>query len=124
VVHLVACGAIVTGMLAAARVVGTDFGPAEVLLRNAAGLIGLTGLGAALAGAANAWQLPLAWAAIQCFLAAPGGPEWRQAALWMVQEPDNRVAAATSATFLLAGVVGYAMRVGPPVSAAEASMEQ
>ncbi|MCA2212159.1 hypothetical protein [Jidongwangia harbinensis] len=124
IAHLVVCAAIVVGMLAAARIVGADFGPAEVLLRNAAGLIGLTALGTALAGAGNAWQLPLSWAAVGCFVAAPGGPEWRQAALWMVQEPDNRVAAVTAATFALAGLVAYAVRVGPPVSAAEAPMEQ
>jgi hypothetical protein len=122
--HLIACCVAVAGLPIAARVVGTDFGPVEVLIRSAAGLIGLVGLGAALVGARYAWQLPLAWAALQCFLLVPGGPAWRQVALWMVQAPHNRTAAMTAATFLVGGLLAYAARVGPPVSAAEASLEQ
>jgi hypothetical protein len=123
VAHLLLCGAVVAGLLAAARLAGADFGPVPVLLRNTAGLIGLTGLGAALAGARAAWQVPVAWAALAAFTAAPGGPRWRQAALWMVQEPGNRVAAVTAAALLLAGVAAYAVRVGPPSSPVEATLE-
>ncbi|MGV9766491.1 hypothetical protein [Micromonospora tulbaghiae] len=122
--HLLAYGAAVAGMLTAARVLGADFGPLSVLARNTAGLVGLVGLGAALAGARAAWQAPIAWAALASFLAAPGGPGWRQAALWTAQEPGNRIAAVTAATFLLGGVVAYALRVGPQVAAAEAALEQ
>ncbi|MEE3922132.1 hypothetical protein V2I01_39060 [Micromonospora sp. BRA006-A] len=96
-----------------------------MLARDTAGLTGLVGLGAALAGARAAWrQVPTAWAALGAFLAAPGGPEWRQVALWMAQEPGNRIAAVTATTFLLGGVVAYALRVGPQVAAAEAALEQ
>lgn len=42
----------------------------------------------------------------------------------MAQEPGNRIAAVTAATFLLGGVVAYALRVGPQVAAAEAALEQ
>lgn len=42
----------------------------------------------------------------------------------MAQEPGNRIATATAATFLLGGVVAYALRVGPQVAAAEAALEQ
>jgi hypothetical protein len=124
ITHLIVCCAVVTGLLAAARVLGADFGPVQVLVRNAAGLIGLIGLGAALAGTRAAWQMPIGWTALASFMAAPGGSEWRQVALWMVQEPDNRIAAVTAATFLGAGVIAYAVREGPPVPAAEASMDQ
>jgi hypothetical protein len=122
--HLIACGVVVACLLTAARLLGVDFGPLPVLLRNAAGLIGLIGLGAALAGARAAWQVPVAWAALASFMTGPGGPQWRQVALWMVQEPGNRLAAATATTFLVAGVVAYAARVGPPAPAAEAAMDQ
>jgi hypothetical protein len=123
VAHLLLCGAVVAGLLAAARLAGADFGPVPVLLRNTAGLIGLIGLGAALAGAHAAWQVPVAWAALAAFTAAPGGPRWRQAALWMVQEPGNRVAAVTAAALLLAGVAAYAVRAGPPSSPVEATLQ-
>ncbi|MGC4892931.1 hypothetical protein [Micromonospora sp. DT31] len=122
--HLLGYGAVVVGLLAAAGVLGADFGPLPVLAHNTAGLVGLVGLGAALAGARAAWQVPTAWAALGAFLAAPGGPAWRQVALWMAQEPGNRIAAVTATTFLLGGVVAYALRVGPQVAAAEAALEQ
>ncbi|GAA3284167.1 hypothetical protein Dvina_01950 [Dactylosporangium vinaceum] len=122
--HLLACGLVVAALLLAARPFGADFGPAWVVLRNAAGLTGLIGLGAAVAGARAAWPAPVAWAAFAAFLPAPGGPRWRQAALWMVQDPSSRVAALTAVVLLLAGVAAYAVRVGPQVAPVEAAMDQ
>ncbi len=120
--HLVACCAFVTGTLLAARLAGVDFGPPGQLLRNAAGLVGLLGLGAAAVGSGYAWQLPLTWAAVQCFIPSQGGPQWRQALLWMLQPTDSRAAAVTAGMLALAGVAAYAARVGPPVPPAEATM--
>jgi hypothetical protein len=121
-VHLVTCVAFVAATLIAARLAGADFGAPGQLFRNAAGLVGLLGLGAAAAGAAYAWQLPFTWAAVQCFMPLPDGPWWRQALLWLVQPPDSRAAGVTTAVLLLAGVAAYAVRAGPPVPAAEATM--
>ncbi|MEV4140981.1 hypothetical protein AB0J72_53560 [Dactylosporangium sp. NPDC049742] len=122
--HLVACCVVVVALLLAARPFGADFGPVGVVLRNTAGLIGVIGLGAAVAGARAAWQVPVAWAALAAFMVAPGGPRWRQAALWMVQEPGDRIATVTAATLLVAGVAAYAIRVGPQVAPVEATMDQ
>ncbi|MFF5232324.1 hypothetical protein [Dactylosporangium sp. NPDC000521] len=122
--HLVACCIVVAALLLAARPFGADFGPVWVVLRNTAGLIGVIGLGAAVAGARAAWQVPVAWAALAAFMVAPGGPRWRHAALWMVQEPGNRIATVTAATLLVAGVAAYAVRVGPQIAPVEAAMDQ
>jgi hypothetical protein len=122
--HLVACAAFVAGLLIAARLLGADFGPAGQIARNAAGMVGLLGLGAAAFGTGHAWQLPFTWAAVQCVLPVPGGPAWRQAALYLVQPPDSRTAAITAGALLLAGTAAYACRVGPPVAPAEATMGQ
>jgi hypothetical protein len=122
--HLLACCIVVAALLLAARPFGADFGPELVVLRNAAGLIGVIGLGAAVAGARAAWQVPVVWAAFAAFMAAPGGPRWRQAALWMVQDSSNRVAAVTAVALVIAGVTAYAIRVGPQVTPVEATMDQ
>ncbi|MFI5905996.1 hypothetical protein [Dactylosporangium sp. NPDC051541] len=122
--HLIGCGVVVAVLLLAARAFGADFGSVGVVLRNSAGLVGVIGLGAALAGARGAWPVPVAWAAFAAFTAAPGGPRWRQIALWMVQESGNRIAAVTAVVLLVAGVVAYAVRVGPQVAPVEATLDQ
>ncbi|MDG4788868.1 hypothetical protein O7626_23570 [Micromonospora sp. WMMD1102] len=122
--HLLTGAAVVAGILVAARLGGTDFGPAGLVARNTAGLVGLLGLGTALAGTSWSWQAPFSWVAAQCFVPLPDGPVWRQALLWMVQPPENRTAAVTAGALLLAGLLGYAARVGPPTSAAETAMAQ
>ncbi|MFY1686947.1 hypothetical protein [Plantactinospora sp. WMMB782] len=122
--HLLTAAAVVAGVLVAARLAGTDFGPAGQIARNSAGLVGLLGLGTALAGTSWSWQAPFSWAAAQCFVPLPDGPPWRQALLWMVQPPESRTAAVTAGALLLAGLLGYAARVGPPPSAAETAMGQ
>lgn len=40
---------------------GARFGPAGLVVRDAAGLLGLTALGAVTIGIARAWFLPLGW---------------------------------------------------------------
>ncbi|MGI5246678.1 hypothetical protein [Dactylosporangium sp. CA-139066] len=122
--HLLACCIVVGALMLAARPFGADFGPVWVVLRNAAGLTGVIGLCAAVGGARAAWQVPVAWAAFAAFMAAPGGPQWRQAALWMAQDSGDRIAAVTAAALLIAGVAAYAVRVGPQVAPVEATMDQ
>jgi hypothetical protein len=122
--HLIACCAVVAGVLIAARLADTDFGPPERLVRNAAGLTGLVGLGAALVGTGFAWQLPITWATGQCLMPRPDGPLWRQTLLWMSQPADNRAAAVTAGVLFLTGVIAYAARGGPPTSAAETTLGQ
>jgi hypothetical protein len=117
--HLLICSALVTGLLVLARVLGTDFGASGQIARNAAGLTGLAGLLTAATGAALSWQVPIAMAGVQSFFVLPDGPQWRQAALWLVQPADNLTAALTAGALLLAGTAAYAVRVGPPLSPAE-----
>ncbi|MDP9794005.1 hypothetical protein J2S43_002517 [Catenuloplanes nepalensis] len=117
--HLVACGAVVAGLLYAARLGGADFGPAGQIVRNVAGLVGVAGLAAGLLGTGFAWPAPVALAAVQA-LGAPGEQVWRQVAYWMMQPAGNRPAAVTAAVLLLAGLAAYAIRGGPTPVASEA----
>lgn len=124
ILHLITIGGFVALLLLGARPAGADFGPAEQVIRNCAGLTGLIGLGAALVGARVAWAAPIAWTAVQAVTPAQGGPAWRQSLLWMAQPAESEPAAVTAATLLLAGVIAYAARVGPLRPANEATVQQ
>jgi hypothetical protein len=119
--HLLACAVIVVVLLYAARLADADFGTPGQLIRNAAGLAGLVGLAAAVFGPGYAWQLPIGWTAVQCVLAPGDGKTWRAVAVWMLQPPDNRVAALTAGLLLVTGLAAYALRVGPTAAASEAA---
>ena len=124
VLHLIGAGTFVAVLLVGARAAGTDFGPAWQIIRNSAGLAGLIGLGVALLGTRLAWAAPIAWSALQAMLGAPGGPGWRQSLLWLIQPTDSVPAAVTAAVLLLAGVLTYAMRVGPTTPPNEIAMSR
>jgi hypothetical protein len=113
VLHLLGAGTFVAGMLLAARAAGVDFGPAGQILRNSAGLAGLSGLAVALLGTRLAWAAPIAWAALQAMLGAPGGPGWRQGLFWLIQPVDSLPAAITAGVLLLAGASAYALGLSP-----------
>ncbi|GAB7045645.1 hypothetical protein [Catenuloplanes indicus] len=124
VAHLVTAAAIVAGLLLATRLAGAEFGPAGQIVRNAAGLVGLAGLTAALFGAGYAWQAPILWAGVQAF-GTPDAPEaWKRAAFWLIQPAGDRAAAVTGAVLLLAGLIGYGLRAGPPVAAAQTPIDR
>jgi hypothetical protein len=57
-------------------------------------------------------------------LAVPGGPGWRQSLLWLIQPADSVPASVTAAVLLLAGVLTYATRVGPPTAPNETAMSR
>lgn len=120
--HLIGAGTFVAVMLLGARAASVDFGPAWQIIRNSAGLAGLAGLGVALFGARLAWAAPIAWSAVQAMLATPDGAGWRQSLFWLVQPVGSISAGVTAAVLLLAGVVGYATRVGPPTPPNEIAM--
>ena len=61
VAHLLAAFLIVVALLGVTLATGARFGPAWLVVRDAAGLLGLTALGAATLGTARAWFLPLGW---------------------------------------------------------------
>jgi len=111
--HLIGAGAFVAVLLLAARPIGSDFGPAGQIIRNSAGLAGLSGFGVALLGTRLAWAAPITWSALQAMLGAPGGPGWRQSLFWLIQPSDSGPAAITAAVLLLAGLFTYAARAGP-----------
>jgi hypothetical protein len=109
--HLLAALAVVVGLLLATLGTGARFGPGWLVVRDAAGLLGLTALGAVTIGPPRSWMLPLGWtlAAVAFPLS---GSAVGEALTWPAQAPGNRAAAVTAAVFAVGGLVAYAA-VGP-----------
>jgi hypothetical protein len=119
--HLLACFAVVAATLAGTRATGAWFGPTWPVIRDCAGLTGLIGLCAASLGTRLAWAPPIAWTAVQVIFTPPSA---NGALFWLTQPPDSPPATITAGVLLVAGVLAYARRPGPPTPPAEATMTQ
>ena len=119
--HLLGALAVVILLLLATLATGARFGPAGLVVRDAAGLLGLTALGAATVGAARSWFLPLAWTLVTLVLSLPE-TAWAQVLTWQIQAPGNVAAGLTAGLLATAGSLAYAV-AGPARQApAEAAL--
>jgi hypothetical protein len=109
--HLLGGLAVILVLLYATLLTGARFGPAGLVLRDAAGLLGLTALGSVTIGTAKAWCVPLGWTLIAIMFPQPGEGVG-QVLTWQTQAPDNRAAAVTAALLTLSGLIAYAV-AGP-----------
>ncbi|WKU05767.1 hypothetical protein [Micromonospora sp. HUAS LYJ1] len=108
--HVLAGGVIVLAVLLATLHTGARFGPAGLVVRDAAGLLGLTALCTSVVGAARSWFLPVGWTTIAAVY--PQGGTWGAVATWQGQPTDSRAATAMAAAFALGGLLAYAI-AGP-----------
>ncbi|MEU4221170.1 hypothetical protein [Actinoplanes sp. NPDC026623] len=119
--HLLATLAVVIVLLLATLHTGARFGPAGLVVRDAAGLLGLTALGAATIGAARSWFLPLGWT-----LAAIVFPQDERGAgpilTWQSQAPGSKAAALTAALLAIGGLAAYALSGPARRAPAEAAL--
>ncbi|MEU8819285.1 hypothetical protein [Actinoplanes sp. NPDC048796] len=120
--HLLAAGLLVTVLLLATLATGARFGPAELVARDTAGLLGLTALGAATLGTARAWFLPLVWT-MAAVLFPRSAPVAGEVLTWPAQPPSSTAATVTAVLFALGGLVAYAARGPAPRSPAEAAQQ-
>ncbi|HWS32295.1 MAG TPA: hypothetical protein VN408_06075 [Actinoplanes sp.] len=111
VVHLVVALLVVAVPLLATLVTGARFGPAGLVIRDAAGLLGLTALSATVLGPARAWFLPLGWT-LGAIMVPLSEPALGRVLSWQAQAPDDRAAGATAAVLALAGLAAWC-RWGP-----------
>jgi hypothetical protein len=109
--HLLAALAVVVLLLLATLVTGARFGPAWLVVRDAAGLLGLTALGAATIGAARAWFAPLGWTLAAVIFPLSESTSG-QILTWQLQAPGNGKAALTAGLLAVAGLLAYAV-AGP-----------
>ncbi|MGW4520035.1 hypothetical protein [Amycolatopsis sp. NPDC004378] len=109
--HLVLIGLAAAGaVLAVQRLDPPGVGP-PVILRDAAGLLGLAGLAATTAGGQFGWTLPVAWSAVALFVRNDGSTA-SEIAAWMLQPAGTPVATATAVVLAVTGVAAYTVRGG------------
>lgn len=120
--HLLVALVLIGGMLLITQATGARFGPMSLVVRDAAGLLGLTALSAAFIGTARAWFVPLGWT-LAAILFPQGGPLLGRVLTWQAQEPSSRAAAVTAAGLALAGLIAYAV-TGPARSAPAEAAQQ
>ncbi|MEU4163083.1 hypothetical protein [Actinoplanes sp. NPDC026670] len=111
-VHLLVAFALITGLVLATLPTGARFGPATMVVRDTAGLLGLTAVGAATLGAARSWFVPLAWTLPALMFPFAGDSVAGRILTWPSQPPDSHAAAVTAAVAAIAGLAVYALR-GP-----------
>jgi hypothetical protein len=107
VVHLLTAFLVVVGLLAVSLVTPMHFGPALLVARDAAGLLGLTALGAAVLSPARSWFAPLGWTLAAVLFPSSEGT-LAQVLTWQCQEPRNAPAAVTCLVLAVSGLVAYA----------------
>nr|WP_239074164.1 hypothetical protein [Streptomyces sp. SID10853] len=104
------CGAAVAAVLPAVQAFGESLATPAFGVRDGAGLMGLTALGAALSGARYAWMLPFAWLCFSFFAPAPTSAPMRVAS-WLL--PSGTAAGTwTALVVAVAGTADYAV-AGP-----------
>lgn len=109
--HVLAALAVIQLLLLVTLPTGARFGPAALVLRDAAGLLGMAALGAATIGASRAWFLPLGWTLAVIVFPAMDGTAGH-ILTWQSQATDNKVAAATALGLAVTGLLAYAL-AGP-----------
>lgn len=110
--HLIIAGAIAVGLLAATALAGDPMTGTARIARDAAGLTGLIGLGAAALGASRAPVFPLLWTALIIGLGPPDQPTYQVMLTWMIQPTDTTTATVAALTLGASGTLAYAI-LGP-----------
>lgn len=118
--HLLAVGAVVVGLLLLTTGSDARFTPSILVLRDTAGLLGLTALGAALWGAARSWIVPLIWSLVAAvpWHGADPGPVI-QAVTWPVQPAGSTAATVCASVLGISGFAAYTAFGCPRWAAAE-----
>ena len=105
--HLLAAFLVVVLLLGVTLATGARFAPAGLVVRDAAGLLGLTALGAATIGTPRAWFLPLGWT-LPAVMFPQDGPLVGEILTWQAQPPSNTAAAVTAGLLTVGGLLAYA----------------
>lgn len=104
--HLLLIGAVAGGVMLAAQSLVDLPMDAGWILRNAAGLLGLTGLAATLFGGQFGWTLPLGWAMTAVFVPRVAGQVYDVVA-WPMATADSTAAWWTAGLLFVTGTAAY-----------------
>ncbi|WP_433831346.1 hypothetical protein ACQP2E_13250 [Actinoplanes sp. CA-015351] len=122
IAHLMVAFLLVTGLILVTWATGARFGPGWLVIRDAAGLLGLTALCAATIGVPKAWFLPLGWT-FAAALFPQADPLAGRVLTWQAQAPESTSAAVTGGLFAVAGIVVYAVSGPARRAPAEAAQQ-
>ncbi|WFE50213.1 hypothetical protein [Micromonospora sp. WMMD1155] len=123
--HLLLAPAVITALLSLSTLTDARYEPLALMLRNTAGLFGLTALGTALFGAASSWIAPLVWTLVAVLpLLGPSGDVRVQVASWLVQPAGTTSATVCATVLAVTGLLAYALRGGPLRPAAETTSDR
>ena len=120
VVHVLVAFVVVVALPLASLATGARFGPVWLVVRDAAGLIGLTALGAATIGVARAWFAPLGWT-LAATLFPQSEPIIGRILTWQSQPRVSTAAAVTAGLLAVGGLIAYAAAGPARRAAAEGS---
>ncbi|MEV6646163.1 hypothetical protein [Amycolatopsis sp. NPDC051371] len=109
--HLALIGLAAGGAVLAVQELGATTVDMSIILRDAAGVLGLTGLAATIAGGQYGWTLPLLWAGITPFV-QDDGTTTSHIVAWMTQPPHSAPATWTALVLATAGTATYTARGG------------
>jgi hypothetical protein len=122
VAHLLVAFLVVLALLLATLATGARFSPAWLVVRDVAGLLGLTALSATTIGTARAWFLPLGWTLAATLFPQPELLVGR-VLTWQAQPPESTAAGVTAGLLALGGLVAYAV-AGPALRAPAEAAQQ
>jgi hypothetical protein len=105
--HLLGAFLAVVVLLGVTLATGARFEPVLLVVRDAAGLLGLTALGAATISTARAWFVPLGWT-LPAVMFPRSEPLAGQILTWPAQPPSSTAAGVTAGLLALGGLVAYA----------------
>jgi len=110
--HIIAIVATVIGIVTATALTGDQLAPAAQITRDAIGMSGVIGLGAATLGVSRAWIPLLTWTLLATLWAPPSTATGQQVLTWMIQPSGTTPATSTALILGATGVVAYAI-LGP-----------
>jgi hypothetical protein len=106
-VHLLTVFALLVGLFTVSLVTPAQFGPFGFVVRDAAGLLGLTALGAVVLGTQRAWFVPIAWCVIALPYSGPTTHHGLQVLTWMTQPVGTTTSTGTAIVLAVAGTVAF-----------------
>lgn len=124
-VHLLLTMVAVVALLLVTTATDVRYEPLGVVVRNTAGLLGLTALGAVLLGAALSWIAPLTWTLVAIMpWMGPSEQLRMQLGAWLIQPGDSTAATVCALVLAVAGLVAYTVRGCPLRPATETAPNQ
>jgi hypothetical protein len=111
--HLLLIGAVTGALVLAAQELGGSAVDTWLVVRNTAGVLGLAGLAATVAGGHFGWTLPLFWFVVGMFAPTTAEPPVStQIVAWMLQPGDSVPANWTAMVAAGVGLVAYTWNGG------------